>query len=245
MSLSEDIEDFYNTPLGEQVRQTIINTTPISHYINDNNTLIIGYGVPYCPDIDSNTQKKIKSLPLACSLSSMGTYYWPRHDKNRCVHCNSEFLPFPDQTFDKIVVIHALEHAYHAEALVNEIWRILKGNGKALFIAPNRRSVWSRHDTIPFATGHPYSYSQLSSFLKEHKLTIETISYGLRLLPISRFLPLEWRLKAEYWLNRISFPFGGVLVVECGKRLYTPINTKEIALGTKLRSLKLGSISSQ
>ncbi len=237
MSLLDDIEDFYTSPLGVRTREALLATLKLERYTNhDGDTLIIGYGIPYIAP--GNVR------PFLCSLSSVGAYYWPHHDKNRAVHADSNYLPFPDQCFDRVIIIHGLEHAYHPDGLIREIWRILKGHGKALFIVPHRRSGWSRRERNPFAYGQPYSVLQLSSALKESKYTIETISFGLRLLPLSRFLPLNWIVGCEYWLHKLHLPFGGVLTMECRKRLYTPLRKKDNSALLKLRSWKLGSMSS-
>ena len=66
-------------------------------------------------------------------------------------------LPFEDNTFDEIIVIHVLEHFYNPLDIVNELWRIAKPNSKITIKVPH----WSCH----FAYGdltHKSYYSSRS-----------------------------------------------------------------------------------
>ena len=51
------------------------------------------------------------------------------------VNSPSEKLPFPKQTFDRIIMVDALHHVYDQQQTANELWRILrKGDLKASFL---------------------------------------------------------------------------------------------------------------
>ena len=44
---------------------------------------------------------------------------------------------------------------------LEEVWRVLAPEGRAVFVAPSRRGVWARVDGTPFGHGQPFSRGQL------------------------------------------------------------------------------------
>lgn len=51
-----------------------------------------------------------------------------------------ELLPIRSNSVDVVLCSHMLEHVHDAEAVVNEVWRVLKPNGLVVVIAP--REEW-------------------------------------------------------------------------------------------------------
>lgn len=49
-------------------------------------------------------------------------------------------LPFPSESFDIVLLIGVLEHVHQPEHIVDEMWRVLKKEGKAVVAVPN--DVW-------------------------------------------------------------------------------------------------------
>ncbi|MBK5266812.1 MAG: class I SAM-dependent methyltransferase [Acidimicrobiia bacterium] len=58
---------------------------------------------------------------------------------------NAEALDFPDDSFDKIVSLHAIEHIPHIEAALSEMARVLRPGGKALLVYPAEpiQGIWA------------------------------------------------------------------------------------------------------
>lgn len=58
---------------------------------------------------------------------------------------DAEALDYPDDSFDKIVSVHAIEHIPNIEAAFSEMSRVLKPGGKALFIYPAEpiQGIWA------------------------------------------------------------------------------------------------------
>ena len=68
-------------------------------------------------------------------------------------------IPYPDNYFDKVVSFGALEHISNFKNVMEEIWRIVKPNGKVIIQVPN--------------------FNSLVAFSEEHKVffTIDSFSY--------------------------------------------------------------------
>jgi ubiquinone/menaquinone biosynthesis C-methylase UbiE len=60
-------------------------------------------------------------------------------------HMLGEDLDFGDASFDKIVSIHAIEHIPPLESAIEEMARVLKPGGRAVFIYPAEpiRGIWA------------------------------------------------------------------------------------------------------
>ena len=129
-------------------------------------------------------------------------------------------LPLPDQSVDRVLLVHALEHSEHVRPMLREIWRVLSGGGRLLVVVPNRRGIWARFDRTPFGHGHPYSTGQLTRLLKDNMfMPLQTA--GALLLP-----PLRSRMMWSSWqalenLGQRWFPsFAGAVLIEANKQIY-------------------------
>jgi SAM-dependent methyltransferase len=68
------------------------------------------------------------------------------YQKTDIVHFDGKQIPFADNYFDYIICTEVLEHVEDYQSLVDEVHRVLKSNGKALFTIP-----WSaRYHYIPY-----------------------------------------------------------------------------------------------
>jgi demethylmenaquinone methyltransferase/2-methoxy-6-polyprenyl-1,4-benzoquinol methylase len=52
-----------------------------------------------------------------------------------CTH--SEFLPFPSNYFERIIMVDAFHHVCDQVATANELWRVLKQGGRMVIEEPN------------------------------------------------------------------------------------------------------------
>ena len=79
--------------------------------------------------------------------------------RGRFAACDAQVLPFPDNSFDRVVNLGSLEHYEHPAQGVREMARVLKSEGSAAILLPNGFSllhilyVW-RHGQV-FDDGQP------------------------------------------------------------------------------------------
>src|SRR5204863_6086321 len=62
-------------------------------------------------------------------------------------------LPFADASFDSIACMHAIEHVPDADAVLRESVRVLRDDGVAIFVTPNRLTFGRPDEIID-----PYHY---------------------------------------------------------------------------------------
>lgn len=213
---------YYRTQLGRTaqraMRHQVCTFWPDAH-----NQTVVGFGFaaplmrPYLDDARRVT---------ALMPGPQGVMHWPAGMKNVSVLCQEMLWPIETDSVDKLLVLHGLETSQHPIALLDECYRVLKPEGRAIFIVPNRAGLWSRGDGTPFGFGRPYSQGQLDAMLRAIGLIPSRHGAALYQPPsASRF----WLKTSKFWeklgssvSNRLA---GGVLVIEVTKQVPAPPRT--------------------
>ncbi len=52
----------------------------------------------------------------------------------------AEELPFPDESFERIIIVDALHHVYDQKSTTSELWRVLKSRGRLVIEEPDIRT---------------------------------------------------------------------------------------------------------
>ncbi len=159
---------------------------------------------------------------------------WPRSAASCTAVAEEEALPFPDLMFDRILLVHGLEHAENARRLLREAWRMLKDDGRLLVVVPNRLGLWAHLERTPFGHGHPYSPGQLEALLKRQMFAVTRREAALFVPPFRARLLLRG---AAGWdrLARMAAPgaLAGVTLVEARKDCFgvlpTPATARALA----------------
>lgn len=223
------LRSFYAGALGELVRQRIgrliLGTWPDVH---DEHLLGIGYAVPYFSYFEGSARSIVAAMP-----GPQGVEHWPMEAANVACLVMEKGLPFPDSSFGRVMLIHAVEPADRLAALLDEVWRILTPGGQLLSIVPRRGSFWSGFENTPFAQGRPFSRRQLQNMLEQHLLPVTDIRTGLVAPPIGGRTYARFAAMLDRSLTWLPVPLGGIIIAQSEKRLYRPIK------GTRVRTPRL------
>lgn len=228
MITTGDLIQFYDTPLGKHTRQclrtrldSISETTDLSA---DETHLYLGYGFPLLPNAPKSPSKNTARIICALPIGFGATPRLPLAQSLDIIMIDDHILPFPDQSIDLLVAAHILEFSHHAPQLLEEIWRVLKPNGRVQFVIPNRKGMWTRALHTPWGQGQPYSRSQIRSLLTHARLSVTHFSGTLALPPWGAHFWAPYAAPVERIASAIlPDRMHGTLVVEAIKNMYSGI----------------------
>lgn len=212
-----DFKDFYNSPMGGVVKHVL--RRKIRGYwdnVKDLRVVGIGYTQPYLDMFVEEAERCICVNP-----AEQGSYPWPANGRNLSVLAEETELPIETNSVDRVILIHSLEFAELPKSNLQEIFRILKSNGRLIVLAPNRRGMWARAEWAPFGHGTPYSADQLKSLLRDNLFVYEQSCTALYVPPF------RWnvvRRTFEYFETVMPYivpAIGGVHMVEVSKQVYS------------------------
>jgi SAM-dependent methyltransferase len=219
---ARDAGEFYKTGLGGLtamlIRQILLGFWPDCGGLS---LLGIGYAGPYL-----TLWREQAARAIALSPAQLGQAPWPAGRASLACTAEEDALPFPDMSFDRILLIHGLEQADNARRMLREAWRLLKDDGRIIVVVPNRRGMWAYAETTPFGHGQPYSQGQLGRLLNGLFFQVETQRQALFAAP------LNWRLnlKAFDMLERagqtIAPQLAGLTIAEAVKDLHAVMPIK-------------------
>ena len=73
---------------------------------------------------------------------SMGMLRQAKDRKGLASICShTEFLPYPDESFARVIMVDALHHVHSQTATANEIWRVLQKGGRIVIEEPDVRTL--------------------------------------------------------------------------------------------------------
>jgi len=221
----EELRRFYGSPLGVVAARTLrARLAALWPIVPGLSLLGLGYPMPYL-----SLWRDGADRTAGCTYASMGAIRWPRRRPGLVTVAEEHGLPFPDLLFDRVLMIHAIEHAENARRALREAWRVLKDDGHLLIVAPSRTGFWAYSEATPFGHGRPYSAGQLEQLLR-------SAMFRLLRREVALFCPpLGWRAVlrgAGAWerVGRSIAPrLGGVVIVEAAKDMYAAIPASEAA----------------
>jgi SAM-dependent methyltransferase len=152
--------------------------------------------------------------------AGQGVMAWPAEGKRLVAIAEEGDLPLPDESVDRILLVHAIEFTEQTEPLMREVWRVLRPGGRLLALVPNRRSLWARVERTPFGHGRPFSGSQLTRLLRDNRFDPVRHEGALYLPPVQARLILRTSALWQRLGPIFGKPFGGVVLVEATKQVY-------------------------
>ena len=123
-----DLKQFYSSRAGRLVRRLLANR--INEFwpdLQDKNVMGYGYTFPYLTPMTKQAQRAV-----ALMSTRTGVHPWPEEAPSLVSLTGETELPFENEYFDRILVVHGLEYAENPEMLIHEYWRVLKSNGRLL-----------------------------------------------------------------------------------------------------------------
>jgi SAM-dependent methyltransferase len=185
----------------------------------------LGFSTPYLRIFLQEAERL-----AACMPAQQGVTWWPREGPNRTCLSEENTLPFPDQAFDRILLMHALENTEHISGLLEEAWRVLAPGGRMIAVVPNRGGLWAHPSKSPFGFGFSFSLPQLKRILTNNRFQVERVARAAFLPPFAaRFMPgpSDWvERQGERWLPALA----GVLIVEVSKQIYAKTPREKVRI---------------
>ena len=186
----------------------------------------LGFTAPYLRAWRGQAARCIAAGPA--HVGHVGRARWPADGANAACTVDDAALPFPDLSFDRVLLIHGLETAENARAMLREVWRVLKDDGKLLVVVPNRVSVWAHVESTPFGHGQPYSRGQIDKLLAANLFRAERREFALYLPPTQIRLVLRTARLWERTGRFLTEGFGGVTVTEAVKDAYAAVPLRPV-----------------
>lgn len=228
---TRDAAGFYTTGLG-QMTAALLRTKLLALWPDCANMSILGLGAtgPYLHLWREQAQRCIALSPPQLG----GPAPWPAGRANLACAAEEDAMPFPDLSFDRVLLVHGLEQAGNARRCLREVWRVLKDDGRLIIIAPNRRGVWAHVETTPFGQGQPYSEGQLTRLLHRMFLRVENIEPCLFAPPLNWGPALRAFALCERSGRAAVSQLAGLHIVEATKNLHGVIPARQRASGRRV-----------
>ncbi len=224
-----DLRDFYATPLGRLVQQAILRRLrEMWPEAKGQSVLGFGYATPYLRPFVAGAERTIALVP-----TEQETHCWPAEGPNVLGMVEETCLPLPDLSFDRVLLVHAVESSEALRAMLREVWRVMKDGGSLMVVAAHRRSLWARLEHTPFGHGRPFSTTQINRLL--HDALFEPVrSKPALFLPPFRSRMLLGTARAWERIGPRALPmFAGVTLTEATKVIYAG---NAVAKGVKAKA---------
>ena len=212
----DDLRSFYGEPAGALVRRLLARRLEDAWgEASGCDVLGIGYATPWL-DAFVGARRVVAAMP-----GGQGVELWPQAGRNRTVLVDDRRLPFTAGAFDRIVLIHALEEADDARALMQEAVRALSPTGRIILVVAARGGLWSRAEATPFGHGRPFTRRQLEGLVRDAGLEPTAWSQTLYVPPWAPLLPLADGF--EQVGRRLMPGAAGVVLLEATRQAYARI----------------------
>jgi SAM-dependent methyltransferase len=210
---------YYRTGLGRAAQRAIRDQIRAMWPDTKGMTVMgFGFAVPLLRPFLAESERVIALMP-----GQQGVMPWPAGEPNVSVLCEETLWPLESESVNRMVFMHGLETSENPAALIEECYRTLAPEGRALFVVPNRGGLWSRSDMTPFGFGRPYSLSQLESQLKFHGFVAERHLAALFQPPSTKRFWMKTGGMWERLGKKLSSNMaGGVLMLEVAKQVPAP-----------------------
>jgi len=211
--------EFYATPQGAVAARLLRERLAALWPARPGEAVLgLGYAGPYLRLWREEARRCVLLTP-----AQIGATSWPAGGPGLSCEGEEDALPFPDLSFDRVLMVHGLESAENACRLLRELWRVLKDDGRLLVVASNRRGMWAHVDSTPFGQGQPYSPGQIGRLLTAAMFRVERRDTALYVPPTRLRVVLRgarvWERTGRALMPRLA----GVTITEASKDAYAAV----------------------
>src|SRR5262245_25943344 len=122
------LRDFYATPLGQIARRLLARRIRAQWGSAAGETVAsLGFGTPFL-----GTYRGEAKCLAALMPATQGALIWPPAAPILSTLVEEDELPLPDNSVDRLLVVHCLEVAEQVTPLLRELWRVLKPEGRLM-----------------------------------------------------------------------------------------------------------------
>ncbi len=212
-----DLGTFYTTKLGQTARRLIsLRLAQHSQPFNGATMMGLGYSLPYLDRYHKNTPDIFNFMP-----ARLGATHWPYAQASKTAMVDTSTLPLEDSCIDFALLTHCAELSHRLPDMLNEVWRVMSGQGKIILVLPNRTGMWARVDKTPFGHGRPFSKNQITKYLREANFVPTAWSNAVFIPPSQKRFILQSATAIERAGMWVSPGLSGVLIVEATKQIYS------------------------
>ena len=210
-----ELRQFYSTGLGAVARQGIGRRLREAWpEVRGMRVLGMGFATPFLEPFRGEAERVLAVMP-----PGQGVIRWPEAGMAQVALADETLVPLPDESIDRVLLVHALENTEHVRQMLREIWRIMPARGRLVAVVPNRRGIWARLERTPFGYGHPFSPPQMTRLLRDNMFNPIATRPCLFMPPMKARLLLRTASAVEA-LGARGIGIGGVLVAEAAKQIY-------------------------
>src|SRR5205814_177285 len=107
----------------------------------------------------SSPQEALANARRVADVIAIRFFEPPEHEADVVELCeldagDGRVVPYTDASFDAVICTQVLEHSVDPDALLREMWRVLRPGGRLLITVP---FMWGLHET-------PFDFRRYSSF---------------------------------------------------------------------------------
>lgn len=210
------LKNFYEENLGKNVK-SLLASQLINYWGKSENKRVLGIGftTPLLGELERYSERVISLMP-----SKQGAVSWQRKGGNLSVLANECYLPFPDNFFDRVIIIHCLEFCDNEKEFLREVWRVVGDEGKILIITPRPMSAWVFFGGNPYSNSKTYSIRNLKKILDNALFVPLRHSSILFIPPIRNFRISNFLKKSENFGAKFFSFLCSLNLIEAQKQMY-------------------------
>ena len=207
---------YYRSRLGRSVQRRLQDEIKMMWPDFEAETMVgFGFASPFLRPMRGKSDNIVNLMP-----EGQGVMAWPPGERNISALCSESSWPLGAGMADRMLVAHAIECSEDINGLMQELWRVMAPEGRAILIVSNRMGVWATSDATPFGFGRPYSFGQVERMLHANRFEVTAHSGALFAPPMTSKFGLKSIGFLEWAFGGKSRKlFAGALVIEVRKRV--------------------------